>query len=88
MAFLVLRLLTNGLSDGKPSYSSEDRPYSSYIESRAEEEEEEEVAQISPTGDLQDLRCPKCGAPLHFQRLEVTTICVYCGLQVQRRTDG
>lgn len=83
--FIVAKMLTSDLCDDEPSCSSEDRPYPSYTETRAEEEED--IAQIRPTGDLQDLRCPKCSAPLSFRENRDLTKCGYCGSQVQRRIE-
>lgn len=84
VAFVVLKMTKGDFSDDEPSYSSEDRPYPSYIET---EEGEEDIGQIRPTGDLQDLRCPKCSAPLSFREKRDLTKCRYCGSQVQRRIE-
>jgi len=86
VAFAILKITTGALSDDYESYPSQ-RSSEEIEEEEGLREEEEPIAQITPIGSLQDLRCPKCSAPLSFRENRDLTKCGYCGSQVQRRTE-
>lgn len=82
VASIVIKMIRSNLSNDEGMGG-----YIPMVRGEEEEEEEEPIAQITPTGELQDLRCPKCSAPLSFRENRDLIKCGYCGSQVQRRIE-